>query len=235
MAFGLTVRERLRFAILSPHLDDGILSLGASIAEAVRGGHEVTVVTVFAGNPESQAAAGSWDSRAGFATEGEATQRRREEDRRACGLLGARCVWLPYGDDQYANGRDENDVWARVAEALAAADAVLVPGRPLLHRDHRWLASLVEERGLPASHGGRYSELPYDLWSDADKRRYGSALDTADSWSAPPIRVWSRRAKWRACGAYASQLPWLGRGSSFRRALIRSRIGGERVGWRTAS
>ena len=40
-------------------------------------------------------AAGGWDRRGGFATEGESARARREEDRRACAVLGATPVWLP--------------------------------------------------------------------------------------------------------------------------------------------
>ena len=85
-------------AVLSPHLDDAILSLGAAISGA-RG--DVRVVTVFAGDPDSTLAAGEWDSRAGFRTVGEAARARREEDALACADVGARPVWLPFVDDQY--------------------------------------------------------------------------------------------------------------------------------------
>src|SRR5204862_73519 len=67
VAFGLPVRERLRFAVVSPHLDDAILSLGAGIMGAGRAADEVSVVTVFAGDPESRAPAARWDARAGAA------------------------------------------------------------------------------------------------------------------------------------------------------------------------
>ena len=64
--------------VVSPHLDDAALSLGAAIARARRiGAARVVVLTVFAGNPESDLPAGGWDSRAGFATEGEASRARR--------------------------------------------------------------------------------------------------------------------------------------------------------------
>jgi len=226
------VRERLRFAVVSPHLDDAILSLGAGIMGAVRGADEVSVVTVFAGDPESRAPAGRWDARAGFRTEGAAARARRDEDRRACELVGARCVWLPFGDDQYADGRDEDEVWSRVAEAVEPADLVLLPGGPLIHPDHLWVARVASERGLRPE-AGLYRELPYDLWPDAQKRRHTAPSPPRQTarWIAPRAPLRSRLAKWHASGAYSSQLRWLGRGWGFRRALLRSRVGGERVAW----
>jgi len=233
VAFGLPSQERLRFGVLSPHLDDGILSLGASIATAVTAGHEVTVITIFAGDPRSDQAAGDWDRRAGFPSARAAVERRRGEDREACERLGARFEWLPFGDDQYAGERDEDEVWSHVAEAIAAVDAVLVPGRPLIHPDHLWVARLARGRDLDGKAVGYYAELPYDLWADGDKRRTApwSTPATPVDWVAPPVSTRMRLANWKACGAYSSQLRWLGHGYSCRRALVRSRIGGERVAW----
>jgi LmbE family N-acetylglucosaminyl deacetylase len=233
VAFGLLSRERLRFGILSPHLDDGILSLGASIATAVTAGDEVTVITVFAGDPRSDQAAGDWDRRAGFPSSRTAVERRREEDREACERLGARFEWLPFGDDQYARERDEDEVWSHVARAIEAVDAVLLPGRPLIHPDHLWVARLASGRDLGGKEVGYYAELPYDLWADGDKRRKApsSTPDTPDSWVAPALSFRMRLAKWNACSAYSSQLRWLGRGFPYRRALLRSRLGGEQVAW----
>src|SRR5207244_2118642 len=92
--------------VISPHLDDAIFSLGAAIAQTVRSGGDVTVLTVFAGDPSSSAPAGNWDARAGFATVGEAAHARRREDERACAHVGAIPVWLPFGDEQYPRGGD---------------------------------------------------------------------------------------------------------------------------------
>ncbi len=236
MVFGLPLRERLSVAVLSPHLDDGVLSLGASIVEAVRAGHKVSVITVFAGDTRSENGAGDWDRRAGFATEGEAARRRMDEDRTACDVLGASPVWLPFADNQYRRQRDADEVWSRLTEAIQGEDAVLVPGRPLIHPDHLWLTRLVLERGLESSRMGAYAELPYDLWASADKRRHApsSTPDLPRNWFAPRVTVRSRLAKWSAAGAYSSQLPWLGRGFSYRRALLQSRLGGERVAWQAS-
>ena len=96
-----------RVAVLSPHLDDAVLSLGAAIARAVREGATVTIVTVFAGDVDSALPASNWDRLAGFATEGEAAAARRVEDATACALLGAEPRPLPFPDYPYVAGERE--------------------------------------------------------------------------------------------------------------------------------
>ena len=78
-----------RIVVVSPHSDDGVLSLGASMSRWVRGGAQVELLTVLALDPGSTAPTGGWDRRAGFRTEGEAAQARRGEDAAACAVLGA--------------------------------------------------------------------------------------------------------------------------------------------------
>lgn len=117
-----------RLLVVSPHLDDGVLSLGAFIATAVDGGARVSVVTIFGGDPDSTAKAGPWDGRGGFETAGEATRARREEDKLACETLGAECDWLPYLDKDYGPPPSEDDVWGYLSNAVERADFAFVPG-----------------------------------------------------------------------------------------------------------
>src|SRR3712207_8859213 len=83
-----------RVAVVSPHLDDAVLSLGASMHAAARRGARVEAVTVLAGDPASTTPADDSNRRAGFATAGEAARLRREEDRRACTAVRATPTWL---------------------------------------------------------------------------------------------------------------------------------------------
>src|SRR5262245_20422603 len=131
-----------RVAVVSPHLDDAVLSLGASISSWSRSGDAVDVVTVFAGDTTSTRPAGTWDQRAGFETEGDAVRSRREEDRRACGLVGATPTWLPFSEALYESAHDDAAVRRAVADRVATADVVLLAGPPLGHPDHAWLAAL---------------------------------------------------------------------------------------------
>ncbi|HEY5872537.1 MAG TPA: PIG-L family deacetylase [Gaiellaceae bacterium] len=191
----------LRLVVVSPHFDDGVLSIGAAIASWVRAGHRVGLLTVLGCDPESTAAAGGWDRRGGFATEGEAARARRAEDRRACETLRVSPMWLPYGSNDYERHGDENDVWSAISPTVADADLVFVPGFPLSHPDHAWLDALLAAR-LPPDRLGRYAEQPYTF------RERGMPF--------APVRtsVRDRVVKLRAIRKYASQLPLLGLGGT---------------------
>jgi hypothetical protein len=145
-------------------LDDAALSLGGAIATATRAGAEVTVVSVFANDPDSPGPAGVWDSACGFHSAGEAARRRREEDRRACTLLGATPLWLPFSDFEYPQEEDDDEVWDAVADATKGADVILIPGFPLVAPDHARLARLLMNRPLPNGRVAVYVEQPYASW-----------------------------------------------------------------------
>lgn len=224
-----------RLVVLSPHLDDGVFSLGAAIARGARRGAEITVLTVCAGDPDSDAPAGEWDSQAGFTTVGEAAGVRREEDRRACDLVGARAVWLPFSDDQYSRRRDDDDaVWSALLDAVADADAVLVPGFPLIHADHQWLADLVAHRGLGDARVGLYLEQPYATrWAgEAEVEPEAGDLSPGHAdWAPPAAAFQDRIRKIRACRAYSSQLPLLGPHILGRITRYEAASGGESMAW----
>lgn len=221
--------------VLSTHLDDGVFSVGALAATWARDGVRVRILTVLAGDPGSTTPAGRWDAASGFATAGEAARRRREEDRAACAELGVEPVWLDHGDVQYGRG-DDDVIWREVLDAVGGADTVLVPGFPLGHPDHAWLAGLAAGRRPPGWRLGLYVEQPYAVGAGRPRDRGRLGIDAA--WTVEPARLGSRRAKRRAIEAYASQLPQLaaGRGGSWNdlrdemRRLERRR-GGERVAW----
>jgi LmbE family N-acetylglucosaminyl deacetylase len=221
LGFGGGARLEGPVAVLSPHLDDAVFSLGAAIAAAPG---EVRVVTVLAGDPGSEEPAADWDAAAGFGTVGESAGARRVEDERACRDLGARPVWLPFNDHQYPRGGGDDEIWAQLEPALGDAATVLVPGFPLMHEDHVWLEALVRERGLPARRVGHYVEQPYAAaWTPGP---------TGD-WHPAGAAAWHRLAKLRACRRYASQLPLM---SPQARSLARltryeARRGGEAVRW----
>ena len=131
--------------VVSPHSDDGVLSLGASMARWARSGRRVELLTVLALDPDSTAPSSGWDRRAGFATEGEAARARREEDASRVRALGVTPGWLPFGSVDFDRHGDDDDVWGAVRSAVEGADCVLVPGSPLTHPDHAWLTGLAHE------------------------------------------------------------------------------------------
>ena len=197
-----------RTVVLSPHLDDAVFSVGATIARASRSGARVSVLTMFAGDPESSAPAGDWDRLAGFVTAGEAATARRCEDRKACSLLSATPVWQPFLDEQYADDSDDGALAYVLEEALRTADTLLLPGFPLTHPDHIRLVRLVLAAGLFPGRIGLYAEQPYLLWEG----RVGALESLRDlvpetvSWRGTRIGYRDLALKVLACRAYSSQL-----------------------------
>jgi LmbE family N-acetylglucosaminyl deacetylase len=248
-----------RLVVLSPHLDDAALSLGATIARASRAGSNVTVVTVRAGNPESTVPAGEWDRACGFSTAGEAACERRREDERACEILGAAPEWLPFPDADYPESEKDDTIWSEVAGRLVGADLVFVPGFPLEHPNHAWLTQLVLERAQADMRLAFYVEQPY-MNLRVMERGYtlrtlgrtlrialrtpaGRRLQRPDAselipesvagrieWVASPANGRERRAKDEAIRAYASQLDALGRRLIPRIRLYEWGWGGEGIG-----
>jgi LmbE family N-acetylglucosaminyl deacetylase len=247
-------RSRSRLVVVSPHLDDAALSLGATIAYATRAGVPVTVLTVFAGDPGSGEPAGVWDGLCGFATAGDAARLRREEDARACAILGAEPVWLPFADQDYCGPRNGDEIWAGVEPFVAEAALVLIPGYPLVHSDHVWLTRLIAIRASESTTLGLYVEQPYAnlvvigrgytfrrilaagaialrtprglrLQRPALLDGVASLFDMPLEWHAAGADGCDRRKKIKAIEAYTSQVRWLGR-----RLLPRIRL--YEWGWR---
>jgi LmbE family N-acetylglucosaminyl deacetylase len=211
----------MRVVVVSPHLDDAILSLAAAIHCATQRGATVEVLTVFAGDTTSQRRAGRWDRACGFAAAGEAATARRREDQIACELVGARASHLRFGDEQYGRGARPSEIVRAIREAVTDADLVLLPGFPLRHRDHRWLARTLAGADLGAAATGLYVEQPYAYLATEAPRE--------ESWRALAVAAASTRAKHAACQAYRSQLPVLPRGMLASIADYELRHGGEMI------
>jgi LmbE family N-acetylglucosaminyl deacetylase len=222
-----------RIVVVSPHSDDGVLSVGAAIASWARRGAKVELLTVFALDPQSDAPAGGWDARGGFRTEAEAALARREEDRRACATLGATPAWLPFGSVDYERHGDETAVRNEVAAAADGADALLLPGFPLSHPDHEWLGRALAGTRMGCRRLGLYVEQPYAVRAGRDPRVpqwVEEALGAQPVFGPVSACARDRLAKWRAIRCYRSQLPLLGLEPGVRSGphmLLR----GERVAW----
>jgi LmbE family N-acetylglucosaminyl deacetylase len=222
-----------RVVVVSPHSDDGILSLGAAMSSWARAGRRVELLTVLALDPSSETATRGWDLRGGFATEHHAALARREEDRRACENVGAVPGWLPYGSVDYDRHGDDDEIREAVAARIAGADAVLLPGFPLGHPDHEWLVRLLLARDLPVRRLGLYAEQPYTRRSGALPRVPGRLEETLGSqeFEVVPVSARDRVAKWRAIRCYASQLPLLAMERSLRRGPHVLALTPESVAW----
>lgn len=259
--FPIDARLANRILVISPHLDDAVLSLGATIARAVEDGARVDVLTVFGCNMRSATPADDWDRKSGFRTEGEAAARRREEDRAACAILGATPRWFDYGAQPYDRGAAMEEILAVVAPVAAGADTVLIPGFPLAHADHAALTKALLRTGIPARNVGLYAEQPYtfdrgrtpqgalrfeaDLSADSRSAdRFGASPEPIAQlaeellWERSPATRDHRRRKLEAVKQYQSQLRPLGlrqigRGHLRLRMMLwnEARQGGEAIAW----
>jgi LmbE family N-acetylglucosaminyl deacetylase len=132
--------------VVSPHLDDAVLSCAGLIA----GAGAATVLTVFAGFPPARDATTPaeflpgttmWDQASGFAGGDDVVGLRRAEDRAALAHLGAVPRWLDFLDSQYVIDPAESAGPADIAGEVRAAIGALQPATiafplGLSHTDH---------------------------------------------------------------------------------------------------
>lgn len=222
-------RLRGRVAILSPHLDDAVYSLGAAVSESVESGSDVSVITVFAGDPDSTRPASPWDRRFGFQSSGEAARVRREEDGRACALLGASPVWLPF-EDEYGCPTDDGELRSSIEHAVSRADTILVPGFPLDHIDHLRLARVALSRPFGSARVRLYAEQPYAAVRREAPRAAAeleSLLADEPDWHPMSASAAARWRKVRAWRAYRSQFQHFGYRTLVNVLRYEARYGGE--------
>ena len=154
----------------------------------------------------------------------------REEDRLACAVLGASPVPLPFGSVDYERHGDDRAVQEAVTRRLDGAGLVLLPGSPLSHPDHEWLArSLVGALDVPL---GLYAEQPYTLRTGREPQVpawAAGAVGGSPRFAPVLVGPRDRLAKWRATRSYRSQLPLLGMHRSLRRGAHRYAVAGERI------
>lgn len=208
---------------LSPHLDDAAFSAGAVLAALAGTGHEVTLATAFTRSvpsPEGFALACQTDK--GIGPEVDYLARRREEDRRAAGLLGlAQTVHLPFAEAPHrgygsapelfgAPRRDDDvvDALRPALEALGRHDLVLAPLGVGDHVDHRQLLQALA--GVDLGPVARWHDVPYVLRLE---HRPIAGTDV-------PVPGGALARKLDACATYTSQLVFqFGSETAMRRAL----------------
>ncbi len=164
--------------IVSPHLDDAVLSCGGLLARSV-GAH---IITVFAGRPRAglPAVPTDWDRECGFNAGDDVVGMRREEDAAACAVLGAVPVWLDFVDGQYGEHAPLDAITAALDDVLTrlAPDDVFVP-LGLLHRDHeRAHRACVPIIGQAGRSFFAYEDIPYRAARDRVEARVAE-LDVA--------------------------------------------------------
>jgi LmbE family N-acetylglucosaminyl deacetylase len=112
-----------RIVVVSPHFDDAVLG-AAHLLTRFPGS---TVLTVCGGRPAAYPDPPTdWDALGGFRTGDDVVGLRREEDRAATAVLGARSQWLEFVDHQYLPPGQQTTAVA-VAPVLADALGELSP------------------------------------------------------------------------------------------------------------
>jgi LmbE family N-acetylglucosaminyl deacetylase len=221
--------------IVSPHLDDAVLSLGGiigALTKLVR----VDVVTVFAYDLATPGVASPWDGASGFATSAHAGAARRDEDAAACRILGANPVWLPFDGPMPPPGSDELDALRRaLGDALSPYPAVAIPGFPLHHPDHYAVAGLVEAIVDSTARLATYAEQPYRasghrLVTCSLRLPARTAGGRAIAWHRSPLPPAARRAKAKAIAEYRSQIKPLGPVGLGRMFMLERVARGEMIG-----
>jgi LmbE family N-acetylglucosaminyl deacetylase len=150
--------------VVSPHLDDAVLSCGSLIGQRVG----VVVLTVFAGSPPSWAEHREWDHDwCGFAHGTDVVAARVREDDAALAILGAVGVRLAFLDEQYREpgaSLSGADLGASIATSIeeVGGESILMP-LGLGHNDHRLASAGCRDAAqrLPGLSWFAYQDLPY--------------------------------------------------------------------------
>lgn len=229
----------MRHLILSPHLDDAVLSLGGLLAQEAS---TCTVVTFFAGVPEHPVIR-PWDLVCGFRDSAQAMQVRIKENQQALQYLGvpdAQIINLPYLDLQYRpltgapllRAQLLTEVQRVLASFAGNQVRVYAPGLRG-HADH----ALVRSAALAATADVLlYEDLPYAYM--LPMQRLAAQISKGARTQARPIALSAEALarKKEAVACYASQMV-LGRffgGPLCKRIEEYARMRGEQFGSRYA-
>jgi LmbE family N-acetylglucosaminyl deacetylase len=154
--------------VVSPHLDDAVLSCSGLIA-SVPG---TTVMTVFAGFPPGYPEVlhdgiTAWDKASGFRLGDDVVAIRRDEDTAALRQLGGVPLWLDFVDSQYTTEpATPRMIASGIASALAdlSVQTIAFP-LGLSHTDHERTheacAQLLEESPGLATNWVAFIDVPY--------------------------------------------------------------------------
>lgn len=207
-----------RVCVVSPHLDDAVLSCGNLLAQC----EDSSVLTVFSAHPPAYIGVTAYDASCGFSSSTHAMRCRLQEDDSALAILGAAAHRLDALDSQYGPLPEPDVLAGHIGAWLMsqAPDTVLVP-MGLFHCDHECVAAACDL--LVTQHGRDVRWIAYE---DALYRRRAGVLQRrliglfAHGIMATPVTLTGElsdvagqaqcSAKARAVACYASQLKCLG-------------------------
>lgn len=226
--------------VLSPHLDDAVLSAYAQVAAGAR------VVSIFAGVPSEAAPATGWDLMCGFASPAAHARARIDEDERVMSEHAS--SWERWGFMDWQNReygpRPEPELAELLREATSEGDELWAPVSvlsPSPHPDHMLTrdAAIASGRAVVL-----YADLPHCLKQvGAWPAPIGIASPPRAWMEAPALTFTANRVdlalatverKAEAMRAYASQFKPLGRlrDQASRGVLRRPEVYGVEVFWR---
>jgi LmbE family N-acetylglucosaminyl deacetylase len=144
--------------ILSPHLDDAVLSCWHILTQP----GEVLVVNVFAGVPASPGGAAWWDAYTGATDSGQRMRERIAEDRRALALAERTAVNLDLLDEQY-RGHDHPlpSITTVIEAVLAPGFHIYAPAAFANHTDHALVRAAALELRARGFRLSLYADLPH--------------------------------------------------------------------------
>ena len=210
--------------VVSPHLDDAVFSVGATMACLSGLGVRVEVVTLFAGKPTGvlSGPARHFHDLCGHPYDGSAIVARRDEDRAALTILGARWAHgefldavyrvqpdgaLVCGHDQAMFAEDppdEANLSGHLTDYVLSKcdghrpDLILTCSAYGRHIDHRHAlrasTAVAQQAGIPLL---VWEDLPYAVGVSPE------AIRPTEIHAQPDPASWN--AKWQAIGAYTSQ------------------------------
>ncbi len=140
--------------VLSPHLDDAIMSCW----HLPTGSVDVTVVNVFAGVPRQAAMVGSWDCLTRACDSSARMGERLAEDAEALALAGVASVNLDLLDSQYRGFGPPPALAEALKEPLRGAETVYAPAAPYPVPDHVAVMAAALELRPDAR---LYADLPH--------------------------------------------------------------------------
>jgi LmbE family N-acetylglucosaminyl deacetylase len=144
--------------ILSPHLDDAVLSCWHLLTQL----GEVMVINVFAGVPAGLRAPAWWDEYTGATDSGERVRERIEEDRRALALAGREPTNLGFLDEQYReHAQPLEQLIEQITPWLAPGARIYAPAALTDHADHMLVRAAALELRSAGANVSLYADLPH--------------------------------------------------------------------------
>lgn len=147
-------------AVLSPHLDDAVLSCWHLLA----GAEDVVVVNVCTASPAPGTPAPEWDRRTGAGDPVVRMDERRAEDARALRHAGRRALGLGLLDAQYRRAEPSvPDLVAQLGRVLEPGAVLYAPAGLGGHPDHELVRAAALELARAGWDVALYADLPHAI------------------------------------------------------------------------